>query len=63
MRTPTLRARKLARRPIHATRAVAEHTPLEYTAATPAPRWLIVGTGVLGGLVAVELAFALAVIS
>lgn len=62
MPTATLRARKLRRRPIHATRAVARHTPLEYTPVKPAPRWLIIGTGVLGSLVAVELAFGLAVI-
>ncbi|HEY9310258.1 MAG TPA: hypothetical protein VIP82_20840 [Microbacterium sp.] len=37
------------RRPMHARRAsVAEEVPVEYSTDQQPPRWLVVGTGILG---------------
>ncbi|GLJ78662.1 hypothetical protein [Microbacterium imperiale] len=54
----------LRRPPFRARRAAAgHHTPLEYSPAAPAPRWLIVGGGVLGVAGLVELIVGVAVIA
>lgn len=48
----SLRARKLTvRRPVHARRAIAKETPLEYALESPAPRWLI-GLATVTGIIA-----------
>lgn len=59
-----LRAPKvLRRRPLRARRATVAHdTPMEYSPRST-PRWVVVGTGVLGGLVAVELLAAVTVLA
>jgi hypothetical protein len=44
-------------------RVVRDEPPLEYSVERPASRGLVVGAGVLGLLVLVELAVAVAVIS
>lgn len=56
-------APSLRRRPVRARRAVGQHVPVEYSAEPTAPRWLIVGTGVLGLLALVLLIVGMAVIS
>lgn len=35
-------------------RAIAQQSPIEYSVERPVPRWLVIGTGVLGALVAAE---------
>jgi len=60
---PLLRAPKsLRRRPIRARRAVAAHTPLEYSTDQRAPRLIIIAT-VLAVVAIAELIVGLAVIA
>ncbi|MGW9345553.1 hypothetical protein ACWGR3_28790 [Streptomyces albidoflavus] len=54
---------KLARRrPVRA-RRVVQHVPVEYSPERPAPRWLVIGTGVLGLLVLALFVVGLVVIA
>lgn len=54
----------LRRRPLRARRVAAAHdTPLEYSTPKIAPRWVVVGTGILGAAVLGELLVGLAVIA
>lgn len=53
----------LRARPIHATRAVAHDAALEYSNAQPSPRWLVIGTGVLGALAAMLLVVGITVLA
>ena len=64
MNRPLLRAPKsLRRRPIRARRAVAAHTPLEYSAEQRVPRALLIVATALAVLVIAELNVGLAVIA
>jgi hypothetical protein len=63
-RVQVRRPARLGRLPLRARRlAVTHHVPMEYSAARPAPRWLVLGTGALGILVAIELVVGLVVVS
>ncbi|WP_454112793.1 hypothetical protein [Microbacterium maritypicum] len=58
------RADVLRRRSVRVRRlAVIHDAPMEYSAPRPAPSWLVIGTGVLGAGVIVELIVGLVVIS
>ncbi|NLP82610.1 hypothetical protein HF576_01990 [Microbacterium sp. CFH 90308] len=59
LRTPAV----LRRRPFHARRAVAHDAPMEYSTKPVAPRWLVIGTGILGAGVLVEILIGLAVLA
>ncbi len=57
------RPARLGRRPLRARRlAVTHDVPMEYSTSRPAPRWLVLGTGALGVLVAIELVVGLVVL-
>lgn len=57
-------ATKIRRRPLHARRLLAAgDLPMEYSTERATPRWLMIGAGVLGVLVAVELAVGVVVVS
>lgn len=53
-------SRKTPRRPLRARRlAIGHDQPMEYSAPSPAPTWLVVGTGLVGAAVIVELVIGL----
>ena len=51
-------------RPVRARRVMrVQEAPVEYSTERSAPRWLIVGAGVLGALVTVEAVVGIAVLA